>query len=222
MATKKSPVFLETPVRLRIGIASPVDLAPSWEFGTVLVPTAQPEGGIVTVGGPILDASGISYGRIKIGGIPIDMLRQKKPAGRKSDHGKKVKVFLAWLVGVLAGDSRDTADQQVADLLDYSDARQVKAIRAAVCKEFSLSAETLNFIAPHPEPHPSGYEWICLAKFHSHERPTQDSLHIRLIGWRWNGAELEKGGMTLHFAGGEEALLKPWRRTGYVTFLIPR
>lgn len=220
MATKKSPVFLQTPAKIRLNIVSPVDLAPSWEFGTVLVPTAQPEGGIVTVGGPILDASGISYGRIKMGGVPVDMLRQKKPAGRNSDPDKKVKVFLAWLDGVLAGESRDTADQQVADLFGYSDARQVKAIRAEVCNEFSLSTENLKSRVFSTGEAPRGYEWICLAKYHSHERPTPDSLHVRLEGWRWNGGELKKSPMTLHFSGKEE--VKTWQGAGYVTFLVPR
>ncbi|MBW8028367.1 MAG: hypothetical protein GJU67_01150 [Ferrovum sp.] len=220
MTAKKTPVFLPTAATIRIGMGSPVDMVTPWEFGTVLIPAAPPQGRIVTLEGPILDASGIKQGSIKMRGMPVEMLRQKKPAGRKNNPDRKVEVFLAWLDHVLGNETKGRADQQVADLLRYADARQVKAIRAEVFKTFSISSKNLNLMVFPPETPFNGYEYVCLAKYHSHEQ--LDSWHLRMEGWRWNGTQLEKGGMTLSFSEKDEELLNFVTKAGYVTFCAPR
>lgn len=159
-------------------------------FNTLLSPKSI-EGDTATVAGHLLTDEGMVVAEVELEGLPVEMLNQTKPPGRKTDQVKRLSVFLEWLMKTCQGIKRIEADLLVAKRFHYADPKQVRDLRASVCKEFSLDTETLDIwtLADQQNGSLAPPAFACLYQVYE-RKPVDQGAFIDLRGYRWDGKKL--------------------------------
>ena len=198
----KKPVFKATPLRVALGMeGSDRTVA----FDTLLFPKSI-EQDTATVTGHLLTPQGMAVASIEIKGMPLEMLNQVKPPGRKTNHIKRLSVFLEWLMTTCQGSKRNEADVQVAKRFHYADPKQVRDLRASICEEYSLDPETLDVwtMAEVKDGHLASPDFACLYEVHE-RKPVGNGAFLDLRGYRWDGKTLGGERVTFTVLEGDTA-----------------
>ncbi len=215
----KQPVFKPTPLRVALGMEGSDRTV---VFDTLLFPKSI-EQDTATVMGPLLTPQGLAVASIEIDGMPLEMLNQVKPAGRKTNHVKRLSVFLEWLMATCKGTKRNEADEQVAKRFHYADPKQIRDIRASVCQEYALDPETLDVwtMAEVMNGQLASPDFACLYEVHE-RKPVENGAYLDLRGYRWDGKALGGERVTFTVLEGDTAQQVLSSNKRYITVIRSR